>query len=208
MRKPHSGNRKQQKREQKERILIVCGSECSEPYYISNLLEHHAINSAHVEMQKFAVTPEVVVNKAKAISKDEKKNGENFDEVYCVFDRDDFAHFEKAKLTASKLGYTCIESTPSFEYWLLTHFKQTTAPYAAVGAKTVGDLCLHDLKKELKTYTKNDRQIYTKLYDRLPAAIAFAKRRFNASKEDGDYNPSTNFYLLVERLLRLGNIEI
>lgn len=208
MRRPHSGSRKQQKKEQKERILIVCGAQCSEPYYIHNLLEHHSINSSQVEIHAYAVTPEVAVEKAKNIVKTEKQNGEKFDEVFCVFDRDDFAHFQRAKNAAARVNIVCIESTPSFEYWLLIHFRRSDAPYAAVGNKTVGDLCLHDLKREFRGYEKNHRRMYTELYERLPEAMNYSRRRFQTSLEENDFNPSTNFHVLVERLHKLGNVVI
>lgn len=208
MRKPHSGSRKQQKKQQKERILIVCGAQCSEPYYIQNMVEHHSINTSQIEVHAFAFTPERVVEKASDIVKAEKRSGESFDDVFCVFDRDDFAHFNKAKQHADRLRFTCIESTPSFEYWLLLHFKASDAPYTAVGGKTVGDRCLHDLKREFKGYEKNDRRIYSELFSRLPDAMKYAKRIFDRSVEENDYNPSTNFYLLVERIHRLGKVSL
>lgn len=208
IRKPHSGNRRPKSKSQHDRILIICNAQCSEPYYIRGLLEHHNINTAGVEVQGYAVTPEVLIKKALEIVKDEIKNGEKYDEVYCVFDRDDFAHYEAAKKRAEQYKFVCITSNPSFEYWLLIHFKETDAPYAAVGNHTVGDLCMSQLKREFKDYKKNLPNLYTALLPRLPNAMKYGQRRYEAAKADNEYNPSTNFHILVQRLHKVAEQKL
>lgn len=194
-------------KEQRERILIVCGSEQSEPNYLTDLLDFHGVNTASVDIVRVAYTPGAVVRKAKQLHANEKKQGEKYDEVYCVFDTDDFPCLNDAVQSAKHVGFICIVSSPCFEYWLLVHFRQTDAPYAATPRKTVGELCLHDLKQEMAAYQKNGRGLYRELFPRLPAAIKYATRKYREAAQAREFNPSTNFYILVEKLQTLKTLN-
>lgn len=197
VRRPHS------KKDSKTRTLIVCGAEQSEKNYLECLIGHHKINSSTVKIFDFPYTPERLVIETQAIAKAEVKLGEKFDHVFCIVDRDDFAHFNRAKAHAAKLNYVYIESHPCFEYWLLIHFKPTDMPFAKKGELSVGDVCYKELRSLYKGYEKNSKKVYVDLLDRMDGAIRYAERTFEQAKLNNEYNPSSNFYLVVRHLLSM-----
>lgn len=203
IRSPSNGiKRPHNRKETKPRTLIVYGAQCSEKYYIENLLAHHDISSSTVMTYDFAFTPERLVKEAQTIAKTEVRNGEIFDEVFCIVDRDDFAHFDVAKQAAIRSKFNYIESHPCFEYWLLIHFKPTDKPFASMGKVSIGEACKKELKTYYKTYEKNSRTIYSDLFDKVGDAITYAERRYKKAESENDYNPCTNFYLLIRHLLK------
>ncbi len=197
VKRPHSG------RPTKSRTLIVCGAQCSEKYYLENLLSHHSINTAGIKILDFAYTPERLVEEIIRITKAEKKNGELYDYIFCVVDRDAFEHFAAAKKRSQDHKFHYIESNPCFEYWLLIHFSKTDRPFTAVGGVSVGDSCRRELQKHYKQYAKNSRTVYSDLFDKLDGTIKYSERRYNQATAENDFNPSTNFHFLVNHLRSL-----
>ena len=51
----------------------------------------------------------------------------SFDEVWCIFDRDDHHRFDEATRVAKKAGIRTAISNPCFELWLILHARQQTA---------------------------------------------------------------------------------
>lgn len=49
-------------------------------------------------------------------------DGVKFDEVWVVFDKDDFTDFDSAVKLAESKGYKVAYSNQAFEYWILLHF--------------------------------------------------------------------------------------
>lgn len=197
MRRPHS------KRATKARTLIVFGAEKSERIYVENLISHHRVSSSTIKIYDFAFTPERLVQETKKIVKDEVKQGENFDHVFCVVDRDDFAHFDRAKSDALKNNFHFIESHPCFEYWLLIHFKQTDMPFMSKGELSVGKVCYDELKSVYEKYGKNSKTVYADLLENQEKAMVYAERIYQRALENKDFNPSSNFYIMVRHLLAM-----
>ena len=106
------------------------------------------------------VDPRTLVNIAKAESRREELNGERFDFVYCVFDRDLHPQFDEASKTAQDRGFRLARSWPCFEFWLLLHFAFSRGPYVAVGNASACDVCIRDLRRHLPDYDKADQATF------------------------------------------------
>lgn len=134
--------RKQAKRATYDRVLIVCEGSKTEPNYLRELIDCLELNTANVEVDgECGSSPISVVTHSKQRYTEEKRKGDAFDRVFCVFDKDTHTSYESALDETSKAKpknvYQAINSVPCFEYWLLLHFEFTTKPYASSGAKSV-----------------------------------------------------------------------
>ena len=206
MARPHSRNRLQRRspaREPYDRVLIVCEGEKSEPTYFQAMVNHRRLSTANVVIVGVGSDPRLLVVKAKRLKTREQRIGEQYDEVYCVFDRDEHAYFDTASGNARDAGIRLARSWPCFEYWLVVHFVYHRRLYGPSGNRTASQNCVIDLKKHLPGYTKSGAGVYGVLEDRLETAKANAKRALADAKETGRPNPSTEVHRLVAYLQAL-----
>jgi hypothetical protein len=100
---------------EKPSILIVCEGENTEPSYFNQF----RITSAKVKSVGEGYNTISLVNRALALS----QQG-NYDQVWCVFDKDDFNdnEFNSAIQIAIANNFGVAYSNQSFEYWLILHF--------------------------------------------------------------------------------------
>lgn len=139
-----------------------------------------------------------IVHKARSI----------YQNIWLVFDKDDFEDFDQAIQDGIEKGYNIAWSNQSFEYWLYLHFHYSDS---ALHRNSWNEK-LSELFKEYNLgngrYQKNYENIYELLdaYDGVNTAIKHAKRRMSEFKPGKDlpsqYDPGTNVYLLVEELKR------
>ena len=81
--------RRSPRREPYDRVLIVCEGEKTEPNYFRELCAHYRLSTANIEVtQGEGNDPVSVVQTAKRLQKSETRQGERYDRIYCVFDRD------------------------------------------------------------------------------------------------------------------------
>ena len=116
MRKTPSLNRDMPSILKKKKILIVCEGENTEPSYFRQF----RLATATVHPVGEGYNTESLVGRAVMLSKKDK-----FDEVWCVFDKDDFPNqsFNAAIETAKRNNMKVAYSNQAFEYWLLLHFE-------------------------------------------------------------------------------------
>lgn len=100
---------------EKPSILIVCEGENTEPSYFNQF----RITSAKVKSVGEGYNTVSLVIRALALS----QQG-NYDQVWCVFDKDDFNDndFNSAIQIAVANNFGIAYSNQSFEYWLILHF--------------------------------------------------------------------------------------
>lgn len=193
-------------------FLIITEGERTEPFYfkgLKKLIEQKIggnvdvyeiplidIDGAGCATHALIEKTEELVSKAKII----------YQNVWTVFDKDDFLDFDIAIQEGKKRGYKVAWSNQSFEYWLFLHFDY-------------GDSALHrsDWNEKLTElfgqhnlgdgkYRKNYEDIYNMVnkFDGVNTAIRNAKRRmseFNHEKDrPSEYDPGTTVHLLVEEL--------
>ena len=203
IRSPHrSFKRQPPRRSPQKRVLVVCEGECTEPRYFEALRNRLRLNTLVVKPTK-GVDPRTLVNIASKENKEEKRNGERFDFVYCVFDRDSHPQFKEASKTALDRGFKLARSWPCFEFWLLLHFEFVRAPYARSGSASPCDACIHDLRKHLPGYSKGDQMTLDNLWPLLEEAIANGYRAATDAAATDASNPSTEVHKLVVLLRNL-----
>ncbi len=182
----------------KRRLLVVCEGENTEPQYIRGLEKYLRDATLSIEIPPERGDPKKLVEVAKEFNtdavNDARRSGDDnlrFDEVWCVFDRDDHERFDAACQMARDNLFSLAVSNPSFELWLLLHFQDNP------GAQH-RDRIKERLTKKLPGYDKNID--FSKYLEGLNAAAVRAKRIDDMARQDGEPpfpNPSTSVYLLL-----------
>ena len=125
-----------------------------------------------------------------------------YDEVWAVFDKDDFppAKFNAAIDLAGKNGINSGHTNQAFELWYVLHFHYLDT--AVSRAHYFG--VLSDLLGE--KYKKNDLKTVQTIFEKgdVGTAIKHARRleKLHDGKTGADSCPCTQVHVLVERLLR------
>lgn len=182
--------RKVNTREIKQRFLIVCEGAKTEPNYFKSF----RVPKVVIEIQGLGENPSKLVQSANDL-----KSEDDYDQVWCVFDRDDWTKedFNNAISSAKKYGFKVAYSNEAFELWYVLHFEflNTGIPRDDYIKKLTSLLG--------KKYQKNSKTIYDDLLDKQNTAIKNAKKlleEYELSKPEQD-NPSTTVHLLVEQLI-------
>lgn len=131
-----------------------------------------------------------------------------YQNVWVVFDKDDFDDFNVAIQLGKEKGYQVAWSNQSFEYWLYLHFNYSDSALHRYDWNEK----LNEIFKQYNlgdgTYRKNYDNIYdlVNVYDGVNSAIRNAKRRMAGFVDERDipsqYDPGTMVYKLVEDLKR------
>lgn len=198
------------KRAPYERVLIVCEGEKTEPYYFNGLIEHYGLSSANVEVTgDCGSDPLSIVRHAKDRYEDERRARNPFDRVYCVFDKDAHANYQRALTELSKPAmskhFHAIASVPCFEYWLLLHFIYSTKPYTPLAGNSAGNQVLTELQNYFPEYQKASPDIFGQLVGQLEFAKKNAARALSATEQNHTDNPLTYVHELVAYLQDIKN---
>lgn len=129
-----------------------------------------------------------------------------YQNIWVVFDKDDFEDFDQAIKDGANKGYKIAWSNQSFEYWLYLHFYYSDSALH----RDVWNEKLNSIFEQYQlgdgTYQKNYEDIYNLVdsFDGVNTAIKNAKRRM-ASFRDGvdkpsEYDPGTMVYKLMQEL--------
>ncbi len=178
----------------KKRILIVCEGSRTEPYYFRCF----RVSSAVVEVVGEGYNTESLVERAIEIRERAKDDDKEFQEVWCVFDRDSFpaVNFNSALFLARQENIFVAYSNEAFEIWYLLHFDYIDAALNREGYKQM-------ITDRLGyTYQKNSERMYEEILSKQEDAIRNAERlerNYNPPNPSID-NPSTTVNLLVREL--------
>ena len=165
-------------REPRKRVLIVCEGAKTEPHYFLDARARLRLATASVQIvggDKAGSSPSTLVEYARSAA----ENDGDFDEVYCVFDRDEHADYDAATsrcydldgrtVGETKICFRAITSDPCFEYWLLLHFVDTDRPFTRSGRKTAADCAVSEVKRHIRDYAKGRAALFTELEHLLAA---------------------------------------
>jgi len=142
-----------------------------------------------------AESPSRLVQSAKSL-----RSQEEYDQVWCVFDRDAWTeqNFNNAIHSAESDDIKIAYSNEAFELWYILHFEflNTGISRDAYKAKLTSLLG--------KKYEKNSKMLYDDLLDKQNTAIENAEKLLNQyePKNPVKDNPSTTVHLLVQELNR------
>ena len=201
----HAQQRRKPVRAPYAKVLIVCEGEKTEPFYFNSLRDYYRLSSTNIEVTgESGSSPLDVFNFAKHRYNEEKKAGDPFDKVYCVFDKDNHDSYQQAldriqRARPSKT-YVAIPSVPCFEYWLLLHFTYLTRPYMPLDGNSASNQVLADLLGHYPEYRKGLDGVFEELFGNLEDAKSNASRGLIQAQEADTDNPSTYVHVLVEYL--------
>lgn len=204
-------------RQERDRVLIVTEGSKTEPDYFRRLINELGLTTAKVVvMGDGGSAPISVVEDAKKLLNQD----DDFEQIYCVFDRDRHSTYEQALqaldgLAGSK-GYKdkvvlAIPSVPCFEFWYLLHVSNSSKPYeAAATGGSPGQALLADLCK-LDGFGKYDKSGCEGFYEAIrptrETAIQRAETFLKAANAEGarEYfeNPSTRVHLVIRGLQKI-----
>ncbi len=135
-----------------------------------------------------------------------KRSKTYYQNIWVVFDKDEFSDFDEAVRRAESYGFQVAWSNSSFEYWLYLHFEYSRAA-----------LHRNEWEKKLNQkfvqyhlnhgkYEKNDEQLFQELdsLGTVDKAVGNAKRRmseFDGRIKPSRFDPGTMVYKLVEQLM-------
>ncbi len=174
-------------REVKQRFLIVCGGEETE----KNYFDCFRIPGNVTRVRGLNKDPDTLINKTI-----EYQEEDEYDQVWCVFDKDDFHNFNSTIEKAKNEGFYVAYSNEAFELWYVLHFEFLSSGIPRQDY-------INKLNKLLgKKYKKNSDSIYDELFDKQETAIKNAEnlfRQYNKPNPAQD-NPSTTVHLLVKAL--------
>jgi hypothetical protein len=172
--------------------LIVCEGEKTEPNYFEGFRVSKVVE---IDVQGLGENPSKLVQSAK-----ELKKQDDYDQVWCVFDRDSWTveDFNNAIKNATAQGFKVAYSNEAFELWYVLHFEfiDTGIPRKDYLRKLTSLLG--------RTYQKNSETIYDELFEKQSIAIRNAEnllKQYDPHNPVRD-NPSTTVHLLVLELNR------
>jgi len=183
----------------RETFLIICEGEKTEPNYFRSF----RLTSSQVEDEIFGIGDNTVslVEKTIKYKEEAARYGIKFDQIWCVFDKDDNPdkNFEKAISLSRKHKIKIAYSNECFELWYLLHFHYTqNAMNRPEYIKRLSELLG-------KPYTKNSIEMYDLILSKQNDGIR------NAEKLMSQYlpihtaslrRPSTTVHFLVNELNR------
>jgi hypothetical protein len=202
--------------EKRKRILIVCEGIESEPNYFQAIIDFHRLNGRVIAGKQLDLdvlgTGRNTLSLVNFAEAQRGSGAERDDEVWCVFDKDDFEDddFDNAihKINAKK--YHAAWSNEAFELWYVLHFEYHHVSTIRQGKvrpfykQRLDKLLTKHCNKD--KYKKNDPHMYLLLgNERLSVAIANAKRLltlYDDSEPHHQRKPATTVHELVEMLLK------
>ena len=189
----------------RRRLLVVCEGVRSEPDYLRGYERMVCNANVTIEIPRERGEPRKIVEIAKARRQaadiEAQRQGDewlSFDEVWCVFDRDDHERFQDACQMALANGFMLAVSNPCFELWLLLHFRDSPgARHRKELSRLLRDEYLPGYEKCLD---------FDDLADGVGTAVDRARRLDQRAEEMGEAgrNPTTGVYRLVESIGRRG----
>lgn len=154
-----------------------------------------------VTVDEFHGPPMSLVNRAAdakrtALREEAHGRGRAYDEVWCVFDRDEHPDIPQALDKASANGIGIVLSDPCIEIWFVLHFAEQTAHIDRMEAQALS-----------RSLLGCDKALSVTALDALASGYQDAKRRAidldRKHDRDGSpphSNPSSNMWQLVDRI--------
>ena len=182
---------------------MVCEGKVTEPSYIEGFERRTRKAAVEVRIHGEQGDPRKLVERAKTEREQARvrarQQGDDFlayDEVWCVFDRDQHERFADACQMARDNQLALAVSNPCFELWLLLHFRDSP------GAQHRGHV-QKMLKKFLPDYGKHFD--FARVADLSDQAAERARRLDRDAQRVGEAfrNPTTGVYRLLESIARI-----
>lgn len=185
-------------------ILVICEGEKTEKNYFQRLKECLKLTSVSIKILPSPhPTPLQVIDYAEQKAKEVSE----YDEIYCVFDRDTHKDFDKALDEAKKIKlkntiFEIIVSDPCFEFWILLHFAKITRNFSTSQSPCNALQKCKTFKQHLSDYDKSNYDFDDIVANHLNTAIENANE-INKTNLPTRQTPYTEVVRLVENLQKL-----
>ncbi|MFO6421789.1 RloB family protein [Motilimonas sp. KMU-193] len=205
--------REHNKKEPYPKFLIVCEDTVSGYYYLTKAVKHFRLSSANFCIVGLGQDPMSIVLEAEKRYNNEKSSHKpDFEQVFCVFDKDNHAKYYNAidKINAinrslGEIVFKAITSVPCFEIWLILHFTYTTKLYSDNQSKSAANQVVADLIKIMDSYKKSSSDAFEQTIEHLPVALNNANKLGSYCKKTSSESPSTRMNELMEFISKLNN---
>ncbi len=195
-------------RPQRQRFLIVCEGEKTEPNYLQGLKAKLPPNLVDIKIEGVGANTMSLINFAIRKQEIAESQGQPYHNVWVVFDRDSFPNdnFDNAISMAESRGMKVAWSNEAFELWYLLHFEDRTT--AMLRAEFSSKLT----EKLGSKYVKNSKDMYRRLEDVGDEEAAMRRasqlQEMHSGVTPANSNPCTHVNKLVEELnaYKLGEI--
>lgn len=178
-----------------DRFLIVCEGTETEPNYFNafkELINTQKPKSVSIEIQGEGKNTVSLVERTIELK---NRALPDYTQVWCVFDKDDFAQFDQAINLAEQHGICVAYSNESFELWYLLHFIYCDS---ALSRTQYIEKLEHILNIEYDKASTEMYEILEQQGDQVQA-IKWAEKLVEQNQME---NPSTTVYKLVNELNR------
>ena len=192
--------------------LIVTEGTKTEPNYFNGLKEMiekrvggnvNVVSVPQIDVEGKGVSTRRLLEKTRMLVKNAKILYQN---IWVVFDKDEFVDFDEAIRQGEKCGYNVAWSNQSFEYWLFLHFQYSDAAlHRKDWERKLSEV--FKLKGVGKPYDKNVEDIFDVVttYGSIKVAISNANRRMSQYEKSGllpsEFDPGTKVHILVDDLM-------
>ena len=181
----------------RDKVLIMCGGETEEIYF-NHYKEKHKNDLKNVSVKVVAhkkSNPLSVVQAALTQKSD-------YNEVWAVFDKDDFTDFDEAIILALNSGINCAFSNEAIEYWFFLHFENKTGAMPRNSLNNeLGKKLGFDYDKGAETIQKTCGKISSKLLiAEERARVGHERHIVNSGGKPSDWCSCTTIYALTKRL--------
>ena len=201
MKRPAAGRPKRvaARREPRRIIRVLTEGSVTEPAYLTQWARHST--TVHVDLAESGMAPLSLVQHARdhqrANARRPRKQGPDFDEIWCVFDVDQHPNLPQALHEARQSNIHVALSNPCFELWLLLHYEDHTAHIERHDAqRRTATLGVTDGKRLLASATE---ELLSRHDDATQRAQALAARHLG-NGDDPASNPSSNVWELIDEL--------
>jgi hypothetical protein len=198
MKRRDGPSRRPQREIRKQRFLIVCEGEVTEPEYFEDtrhllrlLVDLEIIPGGDPKR----LVERAVEKKNESAASARKRSDDylRYDQVWCVFDVDEHGRLRDALQQARDNEISVAVSNPCFELWALLHFQDQNA---YIERDKVRELC----KKHMPGYRKQlPCSALLPFYKDAQRRSVDLDRRHKADGTEGA-NPSTGVYKLMEEM--------
>jgi hypothetical protein len=126
----------------------------------------------------------------------------DYDEIWAVFDKDDFIDFDEAINLAVDNGINCAFSNEAIEYWFFLHFENRTG---AISRSTLNNELAKNLGFEYDKGIEIIQKVCAKINNKIiiaeeRAQVGHERHIIDSGKNPSDWRSCTTVYALTKRL--------
>lgn len=184
-----------------ETFLIVSEGAKTEPYYFEGLVRS-LVGTVPDEVE-IEGAGRVTTSLVEWVAKKVNRSPRNYDNVWVVFDRDDFESFDEAVSAAERNGFHAAWSNEAFEYWLCLYLGRYDS---ALSRDDWVDILDAAFKKAGRGgFEKNREDIFSVLaelgdHEMAKRHARSVREQYGRRERPSRCNPCTTVDLLVDQL--------